>query len=352
MNTLTVLAETAPVLSALLPMQIDIDPNSSGLPGINQLRTIVGAVMTVGLILSVLALIVSAIVWGFGANSSQPASRRSREDRRPRLLWCGDHLRRIGDADQLLLERRAVRLTPNHEQCREGVMCGERSATSPSSPTVCDVAGEATATLVSAPFDWLAQAMAASRRVALRSGLERCLTPPPSSTSSDPGYIGVYNVLFGVAVFMMLIFFCLQLITGLIRRDPTALIPRRPRTRQSRPRIIRRHHASLALLLEITDQLTIGIVQATGEHDGRHGRPDRPARRWPRRDQHRRPRSRCDHHDLPRRPRHHCGGDRLVQSLLIRKALLLVAIVFAPIALSGAVVGCDQRLVHASGQHS
>ena len=51
---------------------IDINPNSSGLPGIEQLRDIVGAVMTVGLILSVLALIVSAIVWGFGSNSSNP----------------------------------------------------------------------------------------------------------------------------------------------------------------------------------------------------------------------------------------------------------------------------------------
>lgn len=51
---------------------IDIDPNSSGLPGIEQLRTIVGAVMTIGLILSVLALIVSAIIWGFGSNSSNP----------------------------------------------------------------------------------------------------------------------------------------------------------------------------------------------------------------------------------------------------------------------------------------
>lgn len=51
---------------------IDIDPNGTGLPGIEQLRTIVGAVMTVGLILSVLALIVAAIVWGFGANSSNP----------------------------------------------------------------------------------------------------------------------------------------------------------------------------------------------------------------------------------------------------------------------------------------
>ncbi|WP_240424084.1 DUF6112 family protein [Microbacterium halotolerans] len=51
---------------------IDIDPNGTGLPGIEQLRIIVGAVMTVGLILSVLALITSAIVWGFGANSSNP----------------------------------------------------------------------------------------------------------------------------------------------------------------------------------------------------------------------------------------------------------------------------------------
>ncbi len=59
-------------LSTMLPMDIDITPNDSGLPGIAQLRTIVGAVMTVGLILSVLALIISAIVWGFGANSSNP----------------------------------------------------------------------------------------------------------------------------------------------------------------------------------------------------------------------------------------------------------------------------------------
>ncbi|MET4639606.1 DUF6112 family protein [Mycetocola sp. 2940] len=51
---------------------VDIDPNSTGLPGIDQLRVIVGAVMTVGLILSVLALIIAAIVWGFGANSSNP----------------------------------------------------------------------------------------------------------------------------------------------------------------------------------------------------------------------------------------------------------------------------------------
>lgn len=66
------LIEASAQLTTLVPVNIDISPNDSGLPGISQLRTIVGAVMTVGLILSVLALIVSAIVWGFGSNSSNP----------------------------------------------------------------------------------------------------------------------------------------------------------------------------------------------------------------------------------------------------------------------------------------
>ena len=53
--------ELITTLTAVLPMNIDVTPNDSGLPGIGQLRVIVGAVMTIGLILSVLALIVSAI---------------------------------------------------------------------------------------------------------------------------------------------------------------------------------------------------------------------------------------------------------------------------------------------------
>lgn len=69
-SSLTSLAVAA--MPALLPQDINITPNSNGLPGIEQLRTIVGAVMTIGLILSVLALIAAAIVWGFGANSSNP----------------------------------------------------------------------------------------------------------------------------------------------------------------------------------------------------------------------------------------------------------------------------------------
>jgi len=60
------------IAAGLLPTQIDIDPNDTGLPGIAQLRVIVGAVMTIGLVLSVLALIISAIIWAVGSNSSNP----------------------------------------------------------------------------------------------------------------------------------------------------------------------------------------------------------------------------------------------------------------------------------------
>ncbi len=60
------------LIPLLVPLDINISPNDDGLPGIAQLKTIVGAVMTVGLILSVLALVVSAVVWGFGSHSSNP----------------------------------------------------------------------------------------------------------------------------------------------------------------------------------------------------------------------------------------------------------------------------------------
>lgn len=57
---------------SVLPMDIDISPNDNGLPGLPQLKVIVGAVMTFALALSVLALLIAAVVWGFGANSANP----------------------------------------------------------------------------------------------------------------------------------------------------------------------------------------------------------------------------------------------------------------------------------------
>lgn len=72
LDSSTVATDMVAAVSATLPMTVNITPNETGLPGIGSLRTIVGAVMTIGLILSVLALIVSAVVWGFGSNSSNP----------------------------------------------------------------------------------------------------------------------------------------------------------------------------------------------------------------------------------------------------------------------------------------
>jgi hypothetical protein len=59
-------------LALLVPLDITISPNSDGLPGIGELRKIVGASMTIGLILAVLALIIAAIIWALGSNSSNP----------------------------------------------------------------------------------------------------------------------------------------------------------------------------------------------------------------------------------------------------------------------------------------
>ena len=70
---MSALLELVPTLSTVMvPMNVDVTPNDDGLPGIAALRNIVGAVMTIALILSVLALLISAIVWGFGSNSSNP----------------------------------------------------------------------------------------------------------------------------------------------------------------------------------------------------------------------------------------------------------------------------------------
>lgn len=41
-----------------------ISPNATGLPGISELANIVGALLTVGLIAAVAALVLSAAVWG------------------------------------------------------------------------------------------------------------------------------------------------------------------------------------------------------------------------------------------------------------------------------------------------
>ncbi|WGT46415.1 conjugal transfer protein TrbL [Tessaracoccus lacteus] len=151
---------------------------------------------------------------------------------------------------------------------------------------------------------------------------------------TKPGYIAVYNLLFGIAVFVMLIFFCLQLITGLIRRDPTALT----RAALGLAKSVLGSFVVItltALLLEVVDQLCIGIVQAAGETTESMG--DKIALLAT---------------GLVGINIAAPGVGAIITifmaglaitaaaivwlSLLVRKALLLVAVVFAPLAFSGA----------------
>lgn len=199
--------------------------------------------------------------------------------------------------------------------------------------TVCDTAGEAAASLVSAPFDWLAGAMGAAAGWLFEAVWTVFDTTTLVDVTSDE-YVAVYNILFGIAVFVMLIFFCLQLITGLIRRDPTAL----SRAALGLAKSVLGSFVVItltALLLEIVDQLSIGIIQAAGETTESMG--DKIALLAA---------------GLVGINIAAPGVGAIITiflaglaiaaaaivwlSLLVRKALLLVAIVFAPLAFSGA----------------
>lgn len=197
---------------------------------------------------------------------------------------------------------------------------------------VCETAGEAAASLVSAPFDWLAQAMGSAAGWLFEAVWNVFDATTLVDITSD-GYLSVYNLLFGIAVFVMLLFFCLQLITGLIRRDPTALT----RAALGLAKSVLGSFVVITLtglLLEVVDHLCVGIVQAAGETTESMGEKITIL----------------------------AGGLTAINiaapgvgaiitiflaglaitsaaivwlSLLVRKALLLVAIVFAPLALSG-----------------
>ena len=198
---------------------------------------------------------------------------------------------------------------------------------------VCDAVGEGAATLVSAPFDWLASTMGQAAGWLI----EAMWTIFDSTTLVDvqsEGYLDVYNLLFGIGVFIVLLFFCFQLVLGLIRREPAAL----SRAALGAAKAVLGSFVVITLTataLEIVDQLCIGVVQAAGETTETMG--DKIALLTA---------------GLTTINITAPGVGAIVTiflavlmicavaivwfSLLIRKALLLVAIVLAPIAFAGA----------------
>ena len=198
---------------------------------------------------------------------------------------------------------------------------------------VCDTVGETAATLISAPFDWLAQAIGQAASW-LFQGVWALFDSTTLVDITGANYIGVYNVMFGIAIFLMLIFFCLQLITGLIRRDAGSL----GRAALGLAKSVLGSFLVITLtatLLEVVDQLSVGIIQATGttleEMGGKIGllvagltainltAPGAGAIIT-----------------IFLSFLAICAAAIVWFSLLIRKALILVAVVMAPIALSGA----------------
>lgn len=198
--------------------------------------------------------------------------------------------------------------------------------------SVCDVAGDAAGSLVTAPFDWLAQGMGQAAGWMFEA-VWKVFDSTTMVDATSGQYTKVYNILFGVAVFVMLGFFMLQVIGGMIRREPAAL----SRAALGLAKSILGSFVALALVataLEITDQLCIGIVNAAGTNMEQMG--DRIALLTT---------------GLVGLNVAAPGVGAILTifiaglaigaaaivwiSLLVRKALLLIAIVFAPVAMAG-----------------
>jgi hypothetical protein len=198
--------------------------------------------------------------------------------------------------------------------------------------TVCHIAGKAAATVISAPFDWIAQGVGHAAEWMFK-GVWQLFDSTTLVDVTDPNYLKVYDVLFGVAIFLMLLFFFLQLVTGLIRRDPGAL----QRAALGLGKSILGSFLIITLTglaLTIVDELCVGIIQATGTTlDEMGGKIAALAA------------------GIAGISLSAPGAGAVIIiflgclaitgaaivwfSLLIRKALLLVAVVLAPVALSG-----------------
>ena len=197
---------------------------------------------------------------------------------------------------------------------------------------VCNTAGDAAGAVVTAPFDWLAQGMGGAADWMFTS-VWKVIDATTFVDVTSGEYTKVYNIMFGIGVFVMLAFFMLQVIGGMIRREPAAL----SRAALGLGKSILGSFVALALVgtaLEITDQLCIGIVNAAGTNMKEMG--DKVA---------------VLAAGLGAINLSAPGAGAILTiflsslaivgamvvwiSLLIRKALLLIAIVFAPIALAG-----------------
>src|SRR5690625_1382291 len=127
---------------------------------------------------------------------------------------------------------------------------------------VCETAGDTIASVVIAPFEWLADSLGEAAKW-MFEGIWELFTATTLVDVTSPDYLGVYNTVFGIAVLLTFAFFCLQLIGGLIRREPGAL--GRAATGMAKSILGAFILVTItATLLEITDQLSLGLINASG----------------------------------------------------------------------------------------
>lgn len=128
--------------------------------------------------------------------------------------------------------------------------------------SVCATVGEGAANLVTAPFEWLADGLASLAGFLFESVWTLFATTTAIDVT-NPTYVKSYSAVFGVAVFLMLGLFFAQLIAGMLRRDPTSLSAAAVGLGKA---VVGSFLvvALTAIALQVVDQLCVGIVQATG----------------------------------------------------------------------------------------
>jgi type IV secretion system protein TrbL len=127
---------------------------------------------------------------------------------------------------------------------------------------VCAGSGDVAAGAAASPIQGLAD-WAGDTAAWVLEGMWALMVTTTMVDVTSPSYTRVYALVFGIAVAIMLLFFLLQVITGMIRRDPGAL----GRGVIGLGKSILGSFVIVtltALLLEITDQLCAGLVQAAG----------------------------------------------------------------------------------------
>ncbi|MFD6175537.1 MULTISPECIES: conjugal transfer protein TrbL [unclassified Isoptericola] len=198
---------------------------------------------------------------------------------------------------------------------------------------VCATAGEAAAATVIAPFRWLADAAVAAAAWTVDVMWAAFETTTFVDITSGR-FTAIYNIVFGIAVFVMLTFFLVQLIGAAVRREPAAL----SRAVVGLGKGVLGSFVALGLLataLEITDRLCLGLVAAAGttveEMGGRISALTAGLAL-----------SSAGGPVMPILVVIALAGLTVAASfivwisLLVRKSLLLVAVVLAPIAFAGA----------------